>query len=399
MHVAALPFPSSQGTQAALRTMLDACASVAGADVHLLVYPGGARALEDTRFTLHRVPRAWSVRDGPRALRSGPSVGKVVLDVGLAREVRRLVERLQPDVVVAHHVEACAAALLARAAPLVFVAHTELGPELPAYLPTAFARFFTPALTRAGAELDALLVRRADGVAAVCPALAARLTTSTGREVHTLALPWPVPPSIGAEERADARAQLGFAESDQVVVYAGNFDRYQGLPLALAALGTAAPRVPRLRLLVASDSPSGELEPLLRAAGIAGCAVFAPLAGDSPELSRRRVHAAADVALIPRAIEGGVSVKLLDALARGVPVVAQRRALGGLSLAGAASVCTDDDAEALAVALAAVLAAPQAARAAAERGRAHVTRAHSESEFLHTLAEVTEAARGHRRRP
>jgi hypothetical protein len=38
LHVAALPFPSPQGTQAAIASMLEALAS-AGRDVHLLCYP------------------------------------------------------------------------------------------------------------------------------------------------------------------------------------------------------------------------------------------------------------------------------------------------------------------------------------------------------------------------
>jgi glycosyltransferase involved in cell wall biosynthesis len=97
------------------------------------------------------------------------------------------------------------------------------------------------------------------------------------------------------------------------------------------------------------------------------------------------VHAAADVAIVPRALDGGVPVKLLDALARGVPVVAQRRALGGLALGGCASVCADDDADALAAALGAMLAAPIAAREVAQRGRAYVAAEHSAARFRSTL--------------
>jgi len=85
-------------------------------------------------------------------------------------------------------------------------------------------------------------------------------------------------------------------------------------------------------------------------------------------------------------------VKLLDALARGVPVVAQRRALGGLALSGCASVCADDDADALDAALGAMLAAPIAAREVAQRGRAYVTREHSAGRFRATLDAVVARA-------
>lgn len=374
--------------------MLDACASAQGSDAHLLVYASGAGAVERAHFTLHRAPGLPLGALGS-SLRSGPSLAKVLLDVDLAREARRLVRALRPDVVVAHHVEACAAALLVGARPLVFVAHTELAPELPAYASPSIAPVLAPLLTRAGGALDAALCRRADAVAAVGPALATRLEQSTGTRVHTLALPWPLAPRITPDERASARAALGFGAADEVVLYAGNLDRYQGLPLALEAFDHVAVRRPQLRLLLATESAHAELSSALRGPRPAGRVVFAPLDGEE---ARRRAHAAADVALVPRGLDGGVAAKLLDALARGVPVVAQRRALGGLSLAGAATVCEDDDAEALGAALVAMLAAPAAAREVAHRGRVYLAREHSNGRFLATLDDAIAAAldaRGH----
>jgi glycosyltransferase involved in cell wall biosynthesis len=387
LHVAALPFPSPQGTQAAVRSMLDACASERGSDAHLLVYAHGAGALEGARFTLHRAAgrRSFDGDVPARALRSGPSLGKLAHDVALAVELRRLTRALRPRVVVAHHVEACAAALLAGARPLVFVAHTALAPELPAYAPEPTGTLLSPLLSRAGGALDRALCRRADAVAAVGPALAARLSASAGVAVQTLALPWRLPSPLAQGERSAARAALGFVPTDEVVLYAGNLDRYQGLPLALAALAEVARRRPRLRVLIATESPREELDGALRAVGLAARVVFASL---GTEEARRRAHAAAELALVPRALPGGVPVKLLDALARAVPVVAQRRALGGLALPGALTVCADDDAEALAAAVVAVLADPNAAGELGQRRRSYVAREHSDARFLGTLAAV-----------
>ncbi len=387
LHVAALPFPSPQGTQGAVRAMLEACAAVDGDDVHLLVYPrtAGERALEvgarDARFTLHRPQTLpWMPFVRP-SLRSGPSAQKLALDVALAIALRRLVTTLRPEIVITHHVEACAAALAVRARPLVFVAHTELAPELPSYARASLA----PLLTLAGAGLDRLLVARADAVAAVAPGLAARLHESTGVDVVTLALPWPLPTPTTLEERSAARDALGLSADAEVVLYAGNLDRYQGVPLALDALGGLARRRAAVRVLVATESTTAELTDAVRSAGLAALVVFSRL---DTEARRRCVHAAADVAIVPRAVEGGVPVKLLDALARAVPVVAQRRALGGLALGGCASVCADDDADALAAALGAMLAAPRAARELAQRGRAYIAREHSAARFRETLGDA-----------
>jgi len=394
LHVAALPFPSPQGTQGALRAMLEACAAVDGDDVHLLVYPRAAGAIDESAFdvgalgarvTLHRPPRVPSMRFARPSLRSGPSAQKLVLDAALALALRRLVTALRPEMVIAHHVEACAAALAVRIRPLVFVAHTQLAAELPSYARASLA----PLLRHTGAALDRRLVARADAVAAVAPGLAARLHAATGVDVVTLALPWPVSAPTTIEERRAARRALGLSADDEVVLYAGNLDRYQGVPLALEALGKLARRRATLRVLVATESTPAELAEAVRSADLSGLVVFSRL---DTEATRRRVHAAADVALVPRAVDGGVSVKLLDALARGVPVVAQRRAIGGLALSGCASVCADDDADALAAALGAMLAAPIAAREVAQRGRAYVTREHSAERFRATLGAVVERA-------
>ena len=94
--------------------------------------------------------------------------------------------------------------------------------------------------------------------------------------------------------------------------------------------------------------------------GVAARIRWAPLA---TERDRAVVHAAADVALVPRRAPGGLPIKLLDALARGVPVVAGARALAGLPLTAAVTVVPDDDPAALAEAVVRVASGPAAANA------------------------------------
>src|SRR5687767_14286649 len=101
-----MPFPSVQGTQAAVRSMLDA-EHAAGLEPELLTYAHGAY---DSQFPwkLHRI--ADVVRD--RSLRSGPSWRKLVQDAQL---VAKLVSAAsEKDVVIAHHVEAALAVRAAR---------------------------------------------------------------------------------------------------------------------------------------------------------------------------------------------------------------------------------------------------------------------------------------------
>ena len=91
LHVAALPFPTYQGTQAAIHAMLDATSRV-DPDAALFTYATEGYATS-TRFAVHRVgdlPRL-------RSLRSGPSLGKLVVDARMLFELQALARKLRRD--------------------------------------------------------------------------------------------------------------------------------------------------------------------------------------------------------------------------------------------------------------------------------------------------------------
>jgi glycosyltransferase involved in cell wall biosynthesis len=309
-----------------------------------------------------------------RSLRSGPSLPKLALDVVLARALRKLQSRGRFDWVVAHHVEAAAACLLAGVPRFAFVAHTSLREELPFYFPAHFAR----SLRRAGESLDRFLCRRAARAFAVAPALACALSAQSGTSVHSLRLPWPVPPAVKPDERAQARRELGFRPGDELVLYAGNLDPYQGLAVLAESLTLLSRQRPRLKLLLATQATPAALVSCPLARWVARCVTLAS------EADRRRAHAAADLVVVPRGSFAGLPVKLLDALARGVPVVAAHKAAGGLLLEGVCTLVDGDDPRALAAAIASELTAPDRGRTA--RARAYVARAHGKVSFLEDFA-------------
>ncbi len=113
--------------------------------------------------------------------------------------------------------------------------------------------------------------------------------------------------------------------SGPVALYAGNLDGYQGWETIVGAC------MPDMTLLVATES---DPSPLIREAAAHRSGVRLLVTGLANEAQRAQVHAAADVALVPRRAVGGLPVKLLDALARGVPVAAEERAIAGLRPAG-----------------------------------------------------------------
>lgn len=342
LSVAALPFPSPQGTQVLIGEIAEGLAA-RGHDVHLLCYGWGAEERAHG-FAVHRLP---SVGRG-RSLRSGPSWSKLVLDALLARSARRLARDLGADVVLAHGHEALAAVSLPlRMGPrIVYHAHTRMGPELPTYFDGRLAR----AATRgAGSLADAGLPSRADAIVAVSPSLAAEL----GGLYLPPALRMPPPPA-------------GPRDRDRLL-YVGNLDRYQGLDVLLDALRALPPTV---TLTIASASAPGPIAAAATARGIAGRVRFVPH-GSLADV--RALLARASVVVVPRAMPTGFPVKILEAMAAAAPLVVSRRAAHGLVDRVQARVVEDVD---MAPALAALLADPTAARAMGLRGRAHVERAH-----------------------
>src|SRR5690606_34223065 len=111
---------------------------------------------------------------------------------------------------------------------------------------------------------DALLARRAARTLAVSPLLAELLASDSARPAHALVLPWRVGHPAHPGERSEARARLGFAPPHEVVLYAGNLDRYQGLDTLLPELAHACAQRPQLRWLVATESPRARFAQAIR---------------------------------------------------------------------------------------------------------------------------------------
>jgi len=95
-------------------------------------------------------------------------------------------------------------------------------------------------------------------------------------------------------------------------------------------------------------------------------------------------RAAADVAIVPRRLEAGLSIKILEALAHGLPTVAVRAATGGFPFEEA-SVVVDDDAVALASAIDELLSTPFQRMALTAAGPDYLARHHDPAACLAAL--------------
>jgi glycosyltransferase involved in cell wall biosynthesis len=366
LHVACLPFPSPQGTQAAIDAMLRASAAE-GHPAHLLTYAHGA-ADHDGPYEIHRIPDFPRVR----SLRSGPSWGKVALDLRCIGQVRALTRRLRPAAVVAHHIEAALACVAAGVKPLYYVAHTSLERELPVYFP----RLPPSAIHFAGRSAERWVCQQVDGVGAVAPSLTAML----GAEARHLPIPWA--PAAPAMTRREARTELGLPLDATLCLYAGNLDHYQGWEHLMGALACLRRQRPVARLLIATAS---DPRPALAEAIRAGVAASVELRGLAGERARTLTHAASDLAWIPRRTEGGLPIKMLDAFARGLPVIAMERATAGLHTGSACVRVRNDDPKALAEATSRLLEDPTRAETLRREGAAYLAEHHSNRAFASAL--------------
>lgn len=140
-----------------------------------------------------------------------------------------------------------------------------------------------------------------------------------------------------------------------------------------------ARKYPRARLLVAGARPRRGLARRVRALG-------GRLVADPPDL--QALLAAADLALAPLLAGSGTPIKLLEALAAGIPAVATPAAAEGLDPALARCVAIPEDAAGWVSTLHGLIANPVAASARAAIGARMVREIHDPERIAHQLDEL-----------
>ncbi len=177
---------------------------------------------------------------------------------------------------------------------------------------------------------------------------------------------WPLP---SGEERAAARRRFAIGESEVLIGSVGRLTPAKGYECLIEAMRRLADRAPSARLVIWGD---GELrDRLARLAGAAGAAGRARLGGYVDDL--RAAYAAMDVFVLPSLWEGAPYV-LMEAMLCGLPAVVSNvpgnrdivvNGLHGL-------VVPPSDPQALAEALAALVADPRRREEMGRRARQHV---------------------------
>jgi glycosyltransferase involved in cell wall biosynthesis len=289
---------------------------------------------------------------------------KPAADAALMLTASRVAKVYKCDLFHAHNVEGLGLGALLKlqtGLPLVYHAHNAMGPELPTYFDAHLAQAFAGLL---GDVLDRTLPRAADAVITFDPDHKA-LHEVYGVEESRIHV---IPPGLDGDEIhgadpelvASLRAELG---AGQLLLYAGNPDGYQNLPLMWQAFKQVRAKRPDVRLLCATGHDPQTFARELQEAGSPDGVImhrFRTL----DEL--RALFAVADVGLSPRTIWTGAPIKILNYLAAGLRVVACRSAARHI-LSPSCGMLVEDTPAAFAGAILEVLEEPQTYRAKCRR--------------------------------
>ena len=237
LFLAPHPFFQNRGTPIAVRMVLEWMSNM-GYQVTLLTYPEG----EDIELPGLRLVRL-KARAGVNNVRPGFSWQKLVYDVAMYGELRRILKREPFDVIHAVEESVFLAQRLVRGAhtPVVYDMDSSMAQQLVEKMP------FLKLLAGLFNAMEARAIRRSVGVLAVCRALedivkrtspttfVQRLEDGTLLPEHT---PDPSPD------------QILDGDNGVKLLYVGNLEAYQGIDLMLEAFALCATEYGDAKLLV-----------------------------------------------------------------------------------------------------------------------------------------------------
>jgi glycosyltransferase involved in cell wall biosynthesis len=353
--VAPQPFYEDRGTPIAVGYVLEALAQL-GYEADLLTYPVGSSP-PIPRLVYHRCANPFRFRRVPVGL----SARKLVLDAFLTASLARMLRR--GEYVAVHAVEEMAFPALALARrhgiPVIYDMQSSL-PEQLAQLRVFRPRAVQGALRRAekwilsGADIVMSSTGLARRVALFAPEA----------EVREWSFPSRLAP-VAAERVEALRQELDLPAGARVVLYAGTFERYQGLDALVEAVPAVRSVVPEAVVVLVGgrydDSPA--IQAVARGRGLNGALRVVPR---QPRDMMGPYLALAEVVVSARSFGGNLPLKIFDYLAAGRPIVASDTEPHRAVLDGSRALLVHPDADGLAAGILAVLTDPDtAARLAA----------------------------------
>jgi glycosyltransferase involved in cell wall biosynthesis len=373
LFLAPQPFLEVRGTPLAVLHLTRTLAGL-GHEVDLLTFPQGEDApVEGVRHL--RSPRLPVGR-----VKAGPSLAKMVLDVPFLAEAAWRLVFGRYDVV--HAVEEAAHLI----APVARLLRVPLVMDVDSSIPDQlrYSGFATggPILWAAEA-LERHALRHSAAAITVC----ASLTGGVKRRAPDVPVFQVEDPPLADRDQPPPpeavealRRELGL-KPGRLVLYSGNFEPYQGVPLLLAAMR----EVPGARLLLMGGRPEA-IAALKGDAAQLGVLDRCAFAGPRPPGELPVFLALADVLASPRVEGENTPFKVYTYLASGKPIVATRIATHTQVLDDTTAFLVDPTPSAMAEGLRRALGSPEEARARADAAHALVAREYSLARYREKVA-------------
>lgn len=348
LMIAPQPFFEPRGTPFSEYFRIQALCAL-GHEVHLVTYPiGEDKAMPG--LTIFRAPRPFGIR----RVKTGPSAAKIFLDIAVFFKAWGRLLRNKYDLLHTHEEACIMGAFLGRLSgiPHLYDMHSSLAQQMDNFqfsrsrLLTGFFRF-----------IERVSLRNARSVIVICRALqeyAAGITRADKLTVIENFIeddPGPLP-----EERLRRlRAEVN-PDGRTLVLYAGTFEAYQGLPLLLESFALLDDS---FRLLLVGGKEE-QVEAMRRETAARGIGDRVVIQGRRPAEEMPWYLACADVLVSPRSRGTNIPLKIYSYLRSGVPVVATDLYTHTQSINGEIAVLTPPEPTAMAAAI---------RRAAGEEGR------------------------------
>jgi glycosyltransferase involved in cell wall biosynthesis len=317
--VAPQPFFTPRGTPLSVyyRTLVTA---KLGVRVDLLTY-GEGRDVDIEGVRIYRIPRFGFLG----SVRPGPSMLKLWLDVFMVFWTIGLLVRNRYDFVHAHEESVF---FLRYLKPLF---HFKLVYDMHSSLPQQLRNFnFTSSRLLIGLFdfLERSCLARADAIITISPALR-EYAVSVEPDVSRLFL---IENSITHEVRfkdetgagdAIGAQEISLLSGDAVIAYAGTFESYQGIDMLLEAHAKLLDQRPDAFLLLMGGTRH-QVEAYRRHARRLGIDHRCLFTGMVAQPVARRTLAESSVVVSPRTTGTNTPLKIYEAMARGLPLVATR---------------------------------------------------------------------------
>ena len=305
------PFFQPRGTPISVYFRLKALADL-GHEVDLVTYHLG----EDKTFAglnIHRIPKIFFIKK----IKVGPSLAKIVLDFFLLCKSIRLLISNSYDVIFSHEEASWFGTALAKIKkiPHLYDMHSSLPQQLENF---RFSR--SKILKKIFCALERFVLRNSQSIIVICPDLLQKLEKELAAHKATLIenfLDFD-PPGYTPDRLKEERAKYA-SPKEKIVLYAGNFESYQGIPLLLEAGALAGD--PSVVYLLVGGIPS-HVEEMKRKAAELEIADRVFFTGQVAPSEVPLFIAMADVLVSPRTAGTNTPLKIYSFLKSGKPVVA-----------------------------------------------------------------------------